>query len=250
MKTFYCTTILLFFFQYYSYSQTNIEQIKEFYKNADFACYEKKIQQDIDAMDRWLTDSFHIINPTFISPMYKVANIDLKKEKKVFVLAVAFANTENYNYENNISDYLIIDSLRSFIAVCVDDKMNVKAITDIAEPGAYVTPTEYYYFDKNKRNKIKKIIKNINKEKPEIIMYCDNFKSSFLYLINNDIYIYHNNKEKSFELNQYISSKYININLIRNFNKINIPYTKSYIKSDQYNRLTGNTPEEELRICR
>jgi hypothetical protein len=250
MKTKYFILAGLFFVNGL-YSQNIVRQLKEFYANADLACYEQKIQEDLIKFDSFLVNT--VLPRTEILPYcpYRPANIDLSKESKIFVLAVSLANTEQYNYEDNIYDYLIIDSLRTFIIVCVDDKMNVKGFTDTEERGTFIDIKDDFYFPSKKhRRQIRKIIKNINTENPDLILYCENW-DTFLYIKGDIIYLYHIEKGTSQEFNECIR-EYQDINMIRRSNFILWPLNKELEAVGNYSiayRLTGHTPPDEVRMC-
>jgi hypothetical protein len=250
MKASFQIAILLLVLNNSLFSQNIVEKLKEFYKSADFDCYEKKIQKDLHDFDSTVVKLLPLLNQKPHAPI-KPGNIDLSKERKIFVLAVTLANTENYSFDDNIYDYLIIDSLRTFIVVCVDDKMNVTGFTDTQEPGSYLEIKDDFYFPEHKRRKqIKSIIKNINKENPEVILFCSAFSDSFMYIKAGKVYAYNAKKGHSKEFNEVVR-ECPDINLIRRSNFILWPLAKGFeegIHSISY-RLTGHTPIKEIRLC-
>ncbi|MDP4291182.1 MAG: hypothetical protein Q8908_08885 [Bacteroidota bacterium] len=250
MKTFYLIIILLLCFCNSTFSQNVVEKLKTFYENSDFECYEKKIQKDLQKYDSIIVK---LLPEQPLGPHYNVrpANIDLSKENKIFVLAITLANTEKYNFEDNIYDYIIIDSLRTFIIICVDKKMNVTGFTDTAEPGSFIDIKDDFYFPKRiRRKQIRNSIKNINKEKPEIILYCAEFMDSFMYIKGNEIYVYNMKKGKAEKFNDAVREA-PDIDLIRRSNFIQWPLAKKIEGGGlpiAY-RKTGHTPIYETRIC-
>ena len=223
-----------------------INQLKDFSANSNLVWYEQKIQQDLNKYDEWLKNSYKNLT----SHTYKPADIDLQKENKIFALAVALANTENYDFKDDIYDYLIIDSLRTFIIVCVDDKMNVTGITDLEEPGGFHRLDDLFFCSRTKerRNRIRKIIKNINKEKPDLILYCENWLGAFLYIKNEKIYIYNLKTRSGREFNEYVRES-PNVNFIQRSNEMLWPYSKEKERKGSIYRLTGHTPLHEVRLC-
>lgn len=186
-----------------------------------------------------------------ILALYRPGNVNLSKENKIFVLAVTLSNTEAYTFEDDIYDYIILDSLRTFIIVCVDDKSNVIGYTDTEEPGYYVDiKDDFYSHDRSRRRQIRKGIKNIKKENPEIILFCYAFWSSFMYIKENKIYAYDTKKDNSKELNELVR-EVSDINLIRRSNFILWPLSKELeIGSHPIKyRLTGHTQVNVARIC-
>jgi hypothetical protein len=222
-----------------------ISQFEEFAANADMDCYERKIQQDLDKFDKWLIDSLPVLR-TF-EPWYVPGNVNLQKENKVFALAVSLANTENYRFKDNIYDYLIIDSLRTFIAVCIDEKMNVTGITDMDEPGTFYNLKNKFYDYCSK--KWKNVIKNINKENPDLILYCEGWWLDFLYIKDGKIYVYNYKKRKGQEFNEYIRGWRTGIDSVKKSNRMSVPYSKHFNDNRNIYRLTGHTPTDEVRIC-
>ncbi|MDR0604704.1 MAG: hypothetical protein LBG80_10415 [Bacteroidales bacterium] len=251
MKT-RCLILMGLFFVNGLYSQNIIKQLKEFYANADFAWYEQKIQEDLMKFDSFLINNMLRIIDSLPYCPYRPANIDLSKENKVFVLSIALANTEQYSFEDNIYDYLIIDSLRTFVIVCVDDKMNVKGFTDTEERGTYIDiKDDFFYPEKKQRRQIRKIIKNITKENPDLILFCDSWDGTFLYIKDELIYLYHIKTGQSLEFNEHVR-KCPDINMIRRSNFILWPLNKKLEVVDGHPidyRLTGHTPSEEVRLC-
>ncbi len=160
------------------------------------------------------------------------------------------ANTEKYNFEDNIYNYLIIDSLRTFIIVCVDEKMNVTGITDVGEPGTYVNFKDDFYYSKKQRKQMRDIIRNINKEKPDLLLFCKNWWGSFLYIKGDSIYHYSVKTGKSKEFNKNIR-ECPDINMIRRSNRIIWPYSKKFGSKSlpSFYRYAGRTPPDEVRMC-
>ena len=193
-------------------AQNTIENFKNFVNNADLVCYEQKIQHDLNKFDKWLTDSAEFLKNNFYVMDFKPENVNLTKENKIFVLAITPFNTRIYNYNDNIYDYLVIDSLRTFIIVCVDDKMRVTGITDVEKPGTFMKVNDDFYFTKKKRNQVKKCIINIKKKNPDLILFCTDWTNSLLYIKGDKIYFYHMRTGKSKELNEYFGRSDIVLN--------------------------------------
>lgn len=251
MRTKYLIFIVLFFCECVCAQHKIINQFKDFVAKADMVCYEQKIQKDLNKFDEWLIDSLPKLNKFGRVAVYRPENVDLQKENKIFALAVSLANTENYNFEDDIYDYLVIDSLRTFIIVCVDKKMNVIGITDVDEPGTFNNlKDDFYYYPKKRRNEIRAIIKNINKENPDLIMYCDNWWSSFLYIKDETIYCYNVKTGKSKEFNKEVRGC-PSIDMVRTANILDTPYAVTFSgKSHSYsNQITGHTSLDEMRLC-
>ena len=232
-------------------AQNIISEFKKFVENADLACYEQKIQQDLNKFDKWLTDSLPLFKPKGYANPYRPGNVDLTKENKIFILAVALANTENYNFEDNIYDYLIIDSTRTFVAVCLDEEMNITGVTDIGEPGTFHDSKDNFYYHGKKQRKLRKeTIKNINKKSPDLILYCDEWFGSFLYIKGEKIYQYFLTG-KSKEFNEYVREA-PDISIIRRSNRMTLPDSKLFDGKGSkplFYRFTGHTPPNEVRLC-
>ena len=250
MKVTYIGSIFLLCFCNSLFSQSIVERLKDFYNNSDFECYEEKIQKDLQKFDSMIINFSPNIGTIPHAPV-RPANIDLSKENKIFVLAITLSNTETYNFDDNIYDYIIIDSLRTFIIVCVDDKSNVIGYTDTEEPGSYVDiKDDFYYPNMARRRQIRNSIKKIKKEEPDVILYCDAFRKSFMFIKENKIFVYETKKGRSKEFNELVRET-PNIDLIRRSNSILWPLFNGLENGShplQY-RLTGHTPENEVRIC-
>lgn len=233
-----------------AYSQSKTEYFKEVYNKADKACYLEKIQLDINKFDQWLVDSLPVYNSVEMMPLYQPSGIDLQNEKIIYALAVTLTNTENYKYEDDIYDYLIIDSLRTLIAICIDDKMTVIGITDKGEPGSFfnIMKDLSTFSPKKSKRQYKELIRNIKKEEPELILFCNEWYGSFWYIKNEKIYRYDPKTKKGKELNE-VFRKCPDINMIKNSDNILHPYAKQVKTRSLVYRKTGNTPAGELRIC-
>lgn len=236
------------FFCYNIYAQNITEQLKQFYKNADMVCYMAKIQKNVNdyfILDNkiWGRDKYGIFPP----------KIELHKEEIVPMLTIQFVNTDSYNYNDDIYNYIAIDSSIVFTLACVDKKMNVYAFANF-----FYWASGYYEFEddpsfKNicKKMNFKHIIKNINKQKPEIILYSNvlcgfHDNNGFMYIKNGKIYIYRVIEKDIYELNDYIR-KFFSLDRIR---ELNYSYIPIIYQPDQSPRRTGHTPEDQKIICR
>ena len=123
--------------------------------------------------------------------------------------------------------------------------------TDTEEPGSYVDiKDDFYYPNMARRRQIRNSIKKIKKEEPDVILYCDAFRKSFMFIKENKIFVYETKKGRSKEFNELVRET-PNIDLIRRSNSILWPLFKGLENGShplQY-RLTGHTPENEVRIC-
>ena len=82
------------------FARNSIAFFKQFYSNADKKCY-------VDLLQKENTMAF-----------------DLQAEQKVFILNVKFSDTESYQLEDNIYDYMVIDSSNVFSLACVNTQQN------------------------------------------------------------------------------------------------------------------------------
>jgi len=229
------------------YSQNIIEQLKQFYDNADMDCYLTKIQKNVN-------DYFILDNEIWGRDKYGIPpqKIELHKEEIVPMLTIQFVNTDLFNRDDDIYNYIAIDSSIVFTLACVDKKMNVKAFAHFLEPAS-----GYYEIDKDpsiknfiEKKKFKHIIKNINNQKPELILYsyvlCGFHDSNgFMFIKNGKIYLYRIDENDIYELNDYIL-RFFSLDRIRN---LNYSYKPIIYQSDQSPRRTGHTPENEKIIC-
>jgi hypothetical protein len=240
------------------YSQDNIiNQIKEFVAKADMNCYidnaQKNIIDDYELRCKEikkfyisLYDSINLLSSTILPPP---PQIDLHKVNTVPMLAIQFINTENFNYGDNIYDYIAIDSTIVFTFACVDKKMNVYAFAN------YIDGIYPYQDAKQFKQKHRQVIKNINKQQPELLLSCsslavycigcDTGYYGYLYLKNGKIYVYRPYNTDIIELNDYIHG--LSLNTIRNLNMVPVP--RIYGGGIGTMRRTGNTLTDEIQIC-
>jgi hypothetical protein len=199
-------------------------------------CYIDKAQENIihDHLVQckwWGTD-------TVVMPMPR---IDLQRESLVPMLTIQFVNTEKYNYNADIYDFITIDSTIVYTFANVNKANNVKFF--------------YNFFDGihacfEVKGQLKNVLRSINKFNPDLILYCHSLAgfhddNGFMYIKNNKIYIYLIDKKVSFELNDYIH-KFFSLDRIRNLNYVFIP---SIFIQDKTHRRNGHTPVNEKQIC-
>ena len=228
------------------YSQSVIDQLKQFYKNADMDCYLAKIQKNVNdyfILDNknWGRDKYGILPP----------KIELHKEEIVPMLTIQFVNTDSINYNDDIYKFITIDSSIVFTLACVDKRMNVTAFAHF-----FYWPIGYFNIDNDHsiRNfhgkmKLKHIIKNINKQKPEIILYSQSLSgfhdnNGFMYIKKGKIYVFRVIEKDVYELSDYLR-RFFSLDRIRNLNKSYLPM----IYHDQSIRSTGHTLKNERIIC-
>lgn len=248
MKTKYIVFIATgLFFCSNIYSQNIIEQFKQFVKNADMDCYIAKIQKNVN-------DYFVLENKTWGNDKYGIVpqKIDLRKDEIVPLLAIQFVNTDTFNLNDDIYNYITIDSAIVFTFACVDKKMKVHGFAHF-----YDGVNGYYEIDKDpsirknsERIRLKHVIKNIQRQKPELILYnhvlCGFHDSDgFMFVKDGKIYVYRIANNDIHELNEYIR-KFISLERIR---KLNYAFIPIIYQNGQSTRRTGFTPENEKIIC-
>ncbi len=213
MKIKYIVLITIgFLFCNNTYSQNIIEQLKQFYKNADMDCYIDKIQNNVN-------DFFVLENKIWGRDKYGISpqKIELKKDEIVPMLTIQFVNTDTFNLSDDIYNYITIDSVIVFTIACIDKKKNVKAFANFFDG-----INGYFEVDKCPFKSIfKRIIKKIYKQKPELILYShvlcgfhDN--NGFMFIKKGKIYVYR---------------------------------VEDIQKGNKVTRRTGSVPENEKIIC-
>jgi len=225
------------------FSQNTVYQLKTFYEAADMDCYLDKMEENINKSHLYLRDSMG-----FFAPL----QFELHKKEVVPMLSVNFVNTDSFNIGDNIYDYIAIDSCVVFNLALVDKRMNVTGFAHFWD-GVYGY-SEYKYLEHNlfKRCKLKHIIRNINKEEAEVILYChtlrhftsDNY--GFMYIKESKIYVYRVIEKDVYELNNYLLIFY-DVEYIRSLNYKMIPFM--YRKDCNYVRHTEVIMENEKMIC-
>lgn len=229
------------------YAQSIIEQLKQFYKNADMDCYIAKIQKNVN-------DYFVIDNKIWGHIKYGIPpqKIEIHKEEIVPLLTIQFINTDSFNYSDDIYNFITIDSSIVFTLACVDKRMNVSAFANFFDwaSGYYEIDKDPSIKNSHERMKLKHVIKNIKKQKPEIILYSNvlcgfHDANGFMYIKNGKIYVYRIIEKDVYELNDYIR-KFFSLDRIR---ELNYSYIPRIYQFDQSPRRTGHTPENEKMIC-
>ncbi len=178
--------------------------------------------------------------------------IDLHQSNTVPILNIQFVNTGNYNYFDNIYDYITIDSTWAFTFAYIDKQMNIKAFVNYAASnGSYWDISDR----KSPYKEHKQIIKKISKYEPDLILrsamlgggFGVMYDDGFMYIKGNKIYKFIMNSGKSYELNEYFRN-YLRIDDIHRYLDFSyIPLI--YNKEDKNKRRTGNARENEKIIC-
>ena len=231
MKLRYLLYVSVLLFNSVAYSQNVVEQFKDFYTKSDFDCYIDSYQKECAIRYGENTEQFK--ERCWFSKF--------NKENMVFILNVQFANTELYNFEDDIYNYLVVDSTMPFSIAFVDKKMNVSGIW---------TLSRYPYLSTvKKRDKIHRDqLKEINKEDPELILFFPNIGvrgSSYLhYIKDGKIYVFNLQSHISYELNKFTRSDFSSFTLstVRQQSRIIDMQTNTV-------RYGGHTPSELVRVC-
>jgi len=229
-----------------------IQEFKRFYAEADTSCYVEKIQKGLDDYDRWYEDSIINTGVSFpFIPEYDPAHVDLHRERKVWAVAITAYDTESYSLtDDHIYDHLGIDSLYGMIVTCCNKRMRIKGRADVPEKGIYDQ------FDggdpgmtARKTRKVQsRLLRNIIKEKPDVILFMTTFLPTYMYVKNDSIYVMGVDGTKH-ELNQYVQ-KCPFIECVREADRVRPTQREIRQGADpKYYRKTGRTPPELLRIC-
>ena len=240
--------LFLFLFSMQVHAQSVVQTLKDFYKNAQMDCYVDKINKLIIYENEFLYNKW--------SSQY-LENFDLHKEHFIPMLVIRFVNTEKYTYDNNIYDYITIDSARVFTLACIDKKNNVTAFAN-----SYLGIEAYCKVPKSHLNKkLKKVIRGIYKFHPEVILYCHSLATlsypfnEFMFIKNGKIFVYDVMTEKALELNIYIKEafgsycKKLSREVIPRWSLERNDSTRfDFIFRFTY-RTTGPTPKDEIFLC-
>ena len=134
----------------------------------------------------------------------------------------------------------------------VDEKMNVTAFAHFfgGVHGYQDIEKKFSTYSWIERRKLKKIIKNIKKQEPELILYSHAIRgfhddNGFMYIKNGKIFVYRVFEKDIYELNDYIQ-KFYSLESIRDLNTRYIPLIYGDLGAT---RKTGHTPEDQKLIC-
>lgn len=229
------------------YSQNIVNQLKQFYENADMDCYTTKVQKNVN-------DYFELDNKNWGRDKYGILprKIILQKEAILPLLTIQFINTDSFNYSANIYNYIAIDSAIVFTLACIDKKNNVSSFAHFFDGvnGYYEINEDPLFHNFLKKRKFKHIIKNINKQNPELILYSSvlcgfHDVNGFMFVKKEKIFVYRVLENDIYELNDYIR-QFFSLDRIRRLNYTFIPIIH---QNEQSTRYTGHTPENEKMIC-
>lgn len=245
MKTKYITLLITFLMLGNSYAQNTVSNLQNFVKNADMNCYMAKIQKNISDCHKAQCDYFKV--PVTTNP----PKVGFLKGKTVPMLVVQFVNMDNYDLSKNIYDHITIDSTRVFTLACVDNNMNVLAFAN------YYDGTYAYSEVKTERpeqiERLEQVIKNINSQEPETILFCHSLKdfhdlNSFMFIKAGKIYVYRVVEGDVFELNEYIR-QFFQEDKIHSLSNTNVPFIYQHYDKVKPTRKTGDTPEKYKMLC-
>ncbi|GHV35130.1 hypothetical protein FACS1894178_4050 [Bacteroidia bacterium] len=237
------------------YSQHKIlQQLKDFYNSSDIECYkhiaQNNLEEDVRVVCSWWFNAKNMGIDTCI-PYHE--KINLYSENLIPLLTIQFINTSNFSTNDNIYDYIAIDSSIVYTFACVDNKkMYIKYFVNFFD-GVYAfcnLQSKSSAFLSNKDKKLQNVIKNMQKLEPELILYSHSIRgfhdnNGFMYIKNDKIYVYRVVEKDSIELNEYLT-RYFSLKSIRSLNRTFIP--SIFIKETTH-RYTGNTPLEEIMLC-
>jgi hypothetical protein len=218
-----------------AHSQNIVEELREFYANADMDCYKDKVQKRITTQ----RDLFYQWDLYFPPP--------LQQSNTVPILNIQFVNMENFSFSDGIYNYITIDSVWIFSFIYVDKKMTAYAFSNF--------PAPFRSYGNAENIMSKQLIKNIRKQQPELILYCfalDSgfgkiFNNGFMYLKGDKIYIYDKYDKKNYELDGYFR-EFFRLRDVRQINYTCLPIEYQDEACDSFRR-TGSTPEEWKMIC-
>ena len=241
-------TATLLFYSNHIYAQKNIiETLKDFYDSADKECY-------IDLLQNEVTKNYNRLDSLWKLQIKSSPPLIRDHKNLTFLLNVVFINTESYTYEDNIYDYLAIDSTGVFTLACLNRWKRVHGFFNYQSYSGYAsTSKKNLIYCKScrksclKKNKnLRHVIKNIMKEKPEVLLYCNELanminENSFLFIKGYKIYVYEINRHIITELNEYLKINFTTTT-IRELNVIDWDKNGPTLK-------TGRTPKEKLQLC-
>ncbi|MBR1400805.1 MAG: hypothetical protein IJ604_13990 [Prevotella sp.] len=220
MKYLIIAIVVVSFQNIYAQDKAIVNEILDFYNNADLGYYEEMCQKQIDEYDKWVEDSFMTTWPDsfFIDgyaikngmePYHKASHLDLKKEKKQFLLSISFKDMENFSRSDDIYDHIVIDTLSPFVIACMDDNGKVKGYVNYDYLGRYTRVEEFTLIGGSKR-RAKKALENdkdvvsaLNSFKPQALLIYTGLGNTFYYIKNSKIYVYDVYRKKGIELTEY-----------------------------------------------
>lgn len=240
MKTKYITLVIALLLCGNLYSQGIVSDLQKFYRDADMSYYMGKIQKNVSDCYKAQCEMWKVDEST------NPPKIDLLKGETVPMLAVQFIDMENFDSAGNIYNHIAIDSTRVFTLACVDDNMTVQAFAN------YYDGTYAYTDVKGERpehiEKLEQVIKGINSHDPKIILFChslrsDNNLNSFMFIRNNEIYVYRVNEGDAIELNDYVK-QFFTMEKVHNLDQTSVPFVQQYYDKEKPNRRAGRTPDK------
>lgn len=227
------------------FAQNKVSDLQHFVEEADMNCYLSKIQKNVLDCHKAQCEYFKV--PDTTNP----PKIEFLKGKTVPMLTIQFVNMESYDTSENIYDHITIDSTRVFTLACIDDNMNVLAFAN------YFDGTYAYSEVKAERpeqvERLEQVIKNINSQQPETILFCHSLKNfhdlnSFMFIKEGKIYVYRVIEGDAFELNDYIK-QFLPQDKIRNLSITNVPFIYQHYDKAKPTRSTGDTSEKYKMLC-
>ncbi|MBE6341666.1 MAG: hypothetical protein E7069_13210 [Bacteroidales bacterium] len=260
-------------------AQSKTEYLTAFCHDADMDCYYDMIQKNVNSYFRkehedWERDKFGLLCP-HIEIQKRNSNytlithdVDLERNKIQIVttqivpmLALQFVGTDTFDINDNLCDYISIDSTIVFSAISVDKNNNINAVLHFFD--GYFGYEEvkrhsllyYRWFEschkkyaKLKRN-LPYMFKRINKLKPTQLLLIPSLSERFgviPFIRDNNIYVYDILNDDYSELNSYIKQR-CDIETIKALNEKPIPYI--YTNSGYTITTTNQTPRDQINIC-
>jgi hypothetical protein len=235
--------------------EISLQEVVEFYKNADIDCYKDKIQHGMESFDCWLRDTFPQM--TNFESLCSPSDINLKEHEAIHLVRLCFYNMSNFNDTSSIYNHIIIDSLYCVMLAPVDKKGKPIGLTDVEN-----TPYSYVNFKHTKNVTINSYQKGLNsllklsrRNHAEALVYLSYASGlmRFGYIANNKIYLCSRFNSQSFELDSSFKQSVLNTKY-GIFHSDKIPVSEyeywNKIRKDDSSFFTGHTPPEKIRLCK
>lgn len=260
-----------------AYGQNIIGYLKSFCNDANMNCYYEMIQRNVNLFfhqdhESWKREEHNIpcpnieiqtdANDTILitKSVYSNSGDFIKSEITHIIplVSIQFINTDKFNIEDNVYEYLSLDSTVVFTLASVDKKNNISSFLHFFDGYTGYERVECHslaFFKKiypkylaQYRKNLPYAIKRIQQHNPDLIMithFGNENIGRFLFVKNFDIYYYDVVNDTEVELNTFLKQNY-KLAQLRTLNKKCIPYIYSNMGAKA---ISNNTPKLPINLC-
>lgn len=248
--------------------QTPLQQIMDFYLNADREYYVSLAKANTkEAIVRhW--SSFIPVTPDdtikFLIPSPDTAAL-FQEQKIIPLLCVEFKDMDEFGENDDVYSHLVIDSMIVFVLAGVDERMRIVNLYHF--PDSYLGMvrldekhnlrncfSSYMRAHMKARRRMRNSLRGVLREKPEALLRCPRLGGGgglslscyrdFIYIKAGKAFLYRSSEKKSYELNEYARNLVKKTGSLALWSNLDMPIIYESNPGKTEIRRAGYTPKE------